>query len=129
MSLKVTVLDSNLNVVISEQIHFDSDLPHYEDKDGVFRDPFDNGIIVSPTMMPEGTLDLDLEGSRNRVWILEKLLLFLVVGSNMAVFIGKREFHDIIIHGSKKRLVDKFGNAISIKELPIRTDSCWKNMS
>ncbi|KAF9680922.1 hypothetical protein SADUNF_Sadunf06G0172000 [Salix dunnii] len=34
----------------SDQSYFDTDLPH-ETKDGVFRDPCDNGRIILPTMM------------------------------------------------------------------------------
>ena len=59
-SLKATVLDSNLNIVASELVHFDSDLPHYNTKDGVYRDPVVNGRIVSPTLMWIEALDLVL---------------------------------------------------------------------
>ncbi|MQL77105.1 hypothetical protein Taro_009511 [Colocasia esculenta] len=57
-SLKATVLDSNLTIVASEIVHFDSDLPHYQTKDGVYRDPLVNGRIVSPTLMWVEALDL-----------------------------------------------------------------------
>lgn len=59
-SLKATVLDSNLNIVASELVHFDSDLPHYNTKDGVYRDSVVNGRIVSPTLMWVEALDLIL---------------------------------------------------------------------
>ncbi|KAL5145177.1 Xylulose kinase 2 [Glycine soja] len=60
-SLKATVLDSNLNIVASELVRFDSDLPHYKTKDGVYRDPSGNGRIVSPTLMWLEALDLMLQ--------------------------------------------------------------------
>ncbi|XWS21346.1 hypothetical protein CRYUN_Cryun30bG0047700 [Craigia yunnanensis] len=60
-SLKATVLDSNLVIVASELFHFDSDLPHYKTKDGVYRDPSVNGRIVSPTLMWVEALDLILQ--------------------------------------------------------------------
>ncbi|RVX22445.1 Xylulose kinase [Vitis vinifera] len=50
-SLKATVLDSNLNLVTSEIVHFDSQLPHYRTRDGVYRDASENGRIVSPTLI------------------------------------------------------------------------------
>ena len=55
------MLDSSLNVVVSELVHFDSDLPHYKTKDGVYRDSIDNGRIVSPTLMWVEALDLMLQ--------------------------------------------------------------------
>lgn len=54
------MLDSNLNIVGSELVRFDSDLPHYKTKDGVYRDPSINGRIVSPTLMWVEALDLIL---------------------------------------------------------------------
>lgn len=55
------MLDSNLNIVASELVRFDSDLPHYKTKDGVYRDPSGNGRIVSPTLMWLEALDLMLQ--------------------------------------------------------------------
>ncbi|KAL9269885.1 Xylulose kinase 2-like protein [Drosera capensis] len=48
-SLKATVLDSSLNIVATELLRFDSDLPHYKTQDGVYRNSSDDGRIVSPT--------------------------------------------------------------------------------
>lgn len=59
------MLDSNLNIVASELVHFDSDLPHYETKDGVYRDTSVNGRIVSPTLMWVEALDLMLNKLSN----------------------------------------------------------------
>ncbi|KAK1316656.1 hypothetical protein QJS10_CPA05g01647 [Acorus calamus] len=60
-SLKVTVLDAKLTIVATETVHFDSELPHYGTKDGVYRDPSGNGRIVSPTLMWVEALDLILD--------------------------------------------------------------------
>ncbi|KAH0989021.1 hypothetical protein GBA52_000504 [Prunus armeniaca] len=60
-SLKATVLDSNLNILTTELVQFDTDLPHYKTKDGVYRGPSVNGRIVSPTLMWVEALDLVLK--------------------------------------------------------------------
>lgn len=122
-SLKATVLDSNLNIFTSELVHFDTDLPHYQTKDGVFRDPSVNGRIVSPTLMWVEGLDL----------ILQKLSKKLDFGKIVAVS-GSGQQHGSVYwkNGSstilssldpKKTLVDQFGSAFSIKESPIWMDS------
>lgn len=122
-SLKATVLDSNLNIFTSELVHFDTDLPHYQTKDGVLRDPSVNGRIVSPTLMWVEGLDL----------ILQKLSKKLDFGKIVAVS-GSGQQHGSVYwkNGSstilssldpKKTLVDQFGSAFSIKESPIWMDS------
>ncbi|XP_062159293.1 xylulose kinase 2 [Alnus glutinosa] len=122
-SLKATVLDSNLNIVTSELVHFDTDLPHYQTKDGVFRDPSVNGRIVSPTLMWVEALDL----------ILQKLSKKLDFGKIVSVS-GSGQQHGSVYWkngsstilsslDSKKTLVDQLGSAFSIKESPIWMDS------
>ncbi|GAB2293704.1 Xylulose kinase 2 [Dionaea muscipula] len=122
-SLKATVLDSSLNVVATELVHFDSDLPHYKTQDGVYRDPSDNGRIVSPTLMWVEAFDL----------MLEKLSRSLDFGKVAAVS-GSGQQHGSVYwkHGSssrlssldpKKRLVDELGGAFSVEESPIWMDS------
>ncbi|RZR83823.1 hypothetical protein BHM03_00010534 [Ensete ventricosum] len=66
-SLKATVLDGNLVIVNSESVHFDTELPHYSTKDGVYRDPSGNGRIVSPTLMWVEALDVLLEKLKSKV--------------------------------------------------------------
>lgn len=123
-SLKATVLDSNLNIVNSEQIHFDSDLPHYKTKDGVYRDPSDNGRIVSPTLMWVEALDV----------VLQKLSESGLDFGKVAAVSGSGQQHGSVYwkKGSslilssldlKKPLVDQLGNAFSIGESPIWMDS------
>lgn len=122
-SLKATVLDSNLNIVISELVHFDTELPHYQTKDGVYRDSLDNGRIVSPTLMWVEALDL----------MLQKLSKKLDFGKIAAVS-GSGQQHGSVYwkNGSsailssldtKKALVDQLGSAFSVKESPIWMDS------
>uniref|UniRef100_A0A0R0JI06 Xylulose kinase n=2 Tax=Glycine subgen. Soja TaxID=1462606 RepID=A0A0R0JI06_SOYBN len=100
-SLKATVLDSNLNIVASELVRFDSDLPHYKTKDGVYRDPSGNGRIVSPTLMWLEALDLMLQKLSKPNFDFAKVAA--VSGSGQQ-------------HGSLE-------NAFSIKESPIWMDS------
>lgn len=123
-SLKATVLDSNLNIVKSDLVHFDSDLPHYKTKDGVYRDPSDNGRIVSPTLMWVEALDL----------ILQRLLKSGIDFGKIAAVSGSGQQHGSVYWkkgssailsslDSSKPLVDQLSNAFSIKESPIWMDS------
>ncbi|KAK9756545.1 hypothetical protein RND81_01G105300 [Saponaria officinalis] len=122
-SLKATVLDSNLNIVVAELVHFDSDLPHYKTKDGVYRDASVNGRIVSPTLMWVEAFDM----------MLQKLSSKIDFGKVAAVS-GSGQQHGSVYwkNGSsvilssldpKKQLVEQLGDAFSIKESPIWMDS------
>ncbi|KAM7279821.1 hypothetical protein ACFE04_006955 [Oxalis oulophora] len=122
-SFKATVLDSNLNIVHTELVHFDSDLPHYNTKDGVYRDSSINGRIVSPTLMWVEAFDL----------ILDKLANSLDFGKVAAVS-GSGQQHGSVYWknggsallsslDSNKPLVDQFRGAFSIEESPIWMDS------
>lgn len=123
-SLKATVLDFNLNIVVSEIIHFDSELPHYKTKDGVFRDPFISGRIVSPTLMWVEALDL----------LLQKLSKSNLDFGKIAAVSGSGQQHGSVYwrNGSagklssldhEKRLVDQLSDAFSTTESPIWMDS------
>ncbi|KAM2274722.1 hypothetical protein ACFX1S_044487 [Malus domestica] len=123
-SLKATVLDSNLNVVTTELVQFDTDLPHYKTKDGVYRDPSVNGRIVSPTLMWVEALDL----------VLRKLSSSNLDFGKIAAISGSGQQHGSVYwkNGSssllsslepKKPLVDQFKGAFSVNESPIWMDS------
>ncbi|CAN6584297.1 unnamed protein product [Malus baccata var. baccata] len=123
-SLKATVLDSNLNVVTTELVQFDTDLPHYKTKDGVYRDPSVNGRIVSPTLMWVEALDL----------VLRKLSSSNLDFGKIAAVSGSGQQHGSVYwkNGSssllssldpKKPLVDQFKGAFSVNESPIWMDS------
>ncbi|OIV97825.1 hypothetical protein TanjilG_12582 [Lupinus angustifolius] len=123
-SLKATILDSNLNIVASELVHFDSGLPHYKTKDGVYRDPSESGRIVSPTLMWVEALDL----------ILEKLSKSKLDFGKIAAVSGSGQQHGSVYwkNGSsqilssldpKKSLLDQLESAFSINESPIWMDS------
>ncbi|KAJ4849569.1 Xylulose kinase 2 [Turnera subulata] len=123
-SLKATVLDSNLNIVKSEQIHFDSDLPHYKTKDGVFRDPSDNGRIVSPTLMWVEALDLVLQRLSKSGLDFAKVAAVSGSGQQHGSVYWKKGSAGILSSlDSKKPLVDQLGNAFSTKESPVWMDS------
>nr|XP_009790135.1 PREDICTED: xylulose kinase-like isoform X4 [Nicotiana sylvestris] len=122
-SLKATLLDANLNIVVSELVNYDSELPHYNTKGGAFRDPFVNGRIVSPTLMWVEALDL----------ILHRLEKSNVDFGKIAAVSGSAQQHGSVYwkNGSfnilssldpKKVLVDQFHDAFSIKESPIWMD-------
>ncbi|KAK9930047.1 hypothetical protein M0R45_027106 [Rubus argutus] len=123
-SLKATVLDSNLNVVTSEVVQFDTSLPHYKTKDGVYRDPSVNGRIVSPTLMWVEALDL----------VLDKLSKSNLDFGTIAAVSGSGQQHGSVYwkNGStsilssltsNKPLVDQLNDAFSVKESPVWMDS------
>lgn len=58
-SLKATVLDANFRVLLSHSVHFDSELPHYNTKDGVHRGP--EGKVTAPVLMWVEALELLLD--------------------------------------------------------------------
>ncbi|CAO2817745.1 unnamed protein product [Amaranthus hypochondriacus] len=122
-SLKATVLDCNFNVVAAELVHFDSELPHYKTKDGVYRDPNVNGRIVSPTLMWVEALDMMLQK-------LSEIIDF----SKVAAISGSGQQHGSVYWKSgssailssldhNKKLVDQLLEAFSILESPIWMDS------
>lgn len=117
-------MDSNFNIVAAELVHFDSELPHYKTKDGVYRDSSVNGRIVSPTLMWVEAFDM----------MLQKLSKKIDFGKVAAVS-GSGQQHGSVYWkygGSsilssldpKKQLVEQFTEAFSIKESPIWMDSC-----
>ncbi|CAL5205286.1 unnamed protein product [Lathyrus oleraceus] len=122
-SLKATVLDSNLNIIASELIHFDSELPHYKTKDGVYRDQSINGRIVSPTLMWVEALDLIFQKLSKSNLDFSKISA--VSGSGQqhgSVYwkIGSSKILSSLDH--KKPLLEQLENAFSIKESPIWMD-------
>lgn len=118
------MLDSNLNIVTSELIQFDTALPHYNTKDGVYRDPSVNGRIVSPTLMWIEALDL----------VLDRLLKSNLNFGKIAAVSGSGQQHGSVYwkNGSsailssldpKKPLLQQFNDAFSVKESPVWMDS------
>ncbi|PSS31526.1 Xylulose kinase [Actinidia chinensis var. chinensis] len=121
-SLKATVLDSTLNIVHSDIINFDSDLPHYKTKDGVYRDP-SVGRIVSPTLMWVEALELMLQRLSSKLGFGK---VAAVSGSGQqhgSVYWKKGSSAKLSSLDSKKPLVDQLGDAFSTKESPIWMDS------
>lgn len=118
------MLDSNLNLVTSEIVHFDSQLPHYRTRDGVYRDASENGRIVSPTLMWVEALEL----------VLQKLSKSKLDFGKIAAISGSGQQHGSVYWKSgssailssldpSKPLVDQLGDAFSTKESPIWMDS------
>lgn len=122
-SLKATVLDSNLNIIASELIHFDSDLPHYKTKDGVYRDPSGNGRIVSPTLMWIEALDLMFQKLSKSNLDFSKIAAISGSGQQHGSVYWKNGSSQILSTlDSKKPLLTQLENAFSIKESPIWMD-------
>ena len=122
--MKATVLDSNLNILTSELVHFDSDLTHYKTKDGVYRDPSINGRIVSPTLMWVEALDLILNKLSNSNLDLKKIAAISGSGQQHGSVYWKNGSSSILSSlDPKKPLVEQLGDAFSIKESPIWMDS------
>ncbi|CAI0393558.1 unnamed protein product [Linum tenue] len=123
-SLKATVLDSNLNVIQLDQIHFDSDLPHYKTKDGVYRDPSDSGRIVSPTLMWIEALDLVLQRLSKSGLDFGKVAALSGSGQQHGSVYWKNGTSSLLSSlDPNKPLLDQFRNAFSIGESPIWMDS------
>lgn len=116
-------MDSNLNIVASEQLQFDSELPHYKTKDGVYRDPSNNGRIVSPTLMWIEALDLMLQ-KLSKSLDLSKVTAVSGSGQQHGSVYWKKGSATILSSlDPKKPLVDQFGDAFSTKESPVWMDS------
>lgn len=123
-SLKATVLDSNLNIVTSETVHFDSELPQYKTKDGVYRDSSVNGRIVSPTLMWVDALDLILEKLKKAKFDFGKVIA--VSGSGQqhgSVYWKKGSLAKLTSLDADKLLRDQLTDALSLAESPIWMDS------
>ncbi|KAJ0248356.1 hypothetical protein HA466_0154640 [Hirschfeldia incana] len=124
-SLKATVLDSSLNIVTTELVHFDTELPHYKTKDGVYRDPTVNGRIVSPTLMWVDALDLILHKlSLSKTFDFEKIIA--VSGSGQqhgSVYWAKGSSEILKSLDHTKSLKDQLRGAFSVEESPIWMDS------
>lgn len=118
------MLDTNLNIIASETVHFDSELPHYKTKDGVYRDPSGTGRIVSPTLMWVEALDLILEKFVNAGLDFGKIVA--VSGSGQqhgSVYWKKGSSATLASLNPEKPLLTQFGDAFATKESPIWMDS------
>ncbi|EPS60522.1 hypothetical protein M569_14280, partial [Genlisea aurea] len=123
-SLKATVLDSNLNIVAKEIITFDSDLPHYNTRGGVLRDPAVDGRIVSPTVMWVEALDLLLQKLKKSNFDFRKVAAVSGSGQQHGSVYWKTGSSSILSSlDSEKPLLDQLGEAFSLKESPIWMDS------
>lgn len=117
------MLSATLNIVHSDIVNFDSELPHYKTKDGVYRDPSVTGRIVSPTLMWVEALDLILERLSSK---LDFAKIAAVSGSGQqhgSVYWKTGSSVKLSALDSKKQLVDQLVDAFSIKESPIWMDS------
>lgn len=122
-SLKATVLDADLTIVASETLHFDSQLPHYKTKDGVYRDPVDDGRIVSPTLMWVEALDVLLEKLKS---VVDFGKVVAVSGSGQqhgSVYWKKGSSAMLASLDPNRPLLTQLTNAFSINESPVWMDS------
>ncbi|XP_020274629.1 xylulose kinase-like [Asparagus officinalis] len=122
-SLKATVLDANLTIITSETVHFDSHLPHYKTKDGVYRDPLEDGRIVSPTLMWVEALDILLDKLKLKVDF-SKIVAISGSGQQHGSVYWKKGSSSILASlDPNKPLVSQLSNAFSTKDSPIWMDS------
>nr|GMD91346.1 Xylulose kinase [Ipomoea batatas] len=123
-SMKVTVLDANLNIVATEMVNFDSELPHYKTKDGVYRDASINGRIVSPTLMWVEALELVLQRLEKSKLDFGKVAAISGSGQQHGSVYWKTGSAGILSSlDPKKSLLEQLGEAFSTKESPIWMDS------
>ncbi|CAI9116051.1 OLC1v1017101C1 [Oldenlandia corymbosa var. corymbosa] len=123
-SLKATVLDTSFNIVASEIVNFDSELPHYKTKDGVYRDSSVTGRIVSPTLMWVEALELVFSRFQKSNLDFGKIAAVSGSGQQHGSVYWKNGSRAILTSlDSKKPLVEQLGNAFSTKESPVWMDS------
>lgn len=123
-SLKATVLDSNLNILASEFVHFDTELSHYKTQDGVYRDSSINGRIVSPTSMWVEALDLMLQKLSKSKLDFGKIAAVSGSGQQHGSVYWKTGSSTILSSlDHQKPLLEQLVDAFSIKESPIWMDS------
>lgn len=117
------MLDSNLNIVASELVHFDSDLPHYKTNDGVYRDPSGSGRIVSPTLMWVEALDLMFQKLSKSNFDFAKVAAVSGSGQQHGSVYWKTGSSQILSSlDPNKTLLDQLEHAFSITESPIWMD-------
>ncbi|KAF3327519.1 xylulose kinase [Carex littledalei] len=122
-SLKATVLDGDLTLVTSQTVHFDSELSHYKTKDGVYRDPEEDGRIVSPTLMWVEALDLMLEKLKSKV---DFTKITAISGSGQqhgSVYWKKGSEATLSSLDHSEKLTPQLKDAFSIPESPVWMDS------
>ncbi|XP_009149941.1 xylulose kinase 2 [Brassica rapa] len=123
-SLKATVLDSSLNIVTTELVHFDTELPHYKTKDGVYRDPTVNGRIVSPTLMWVEALDLILHKLSAANFDFKKVIAVSGSGQQHGSVYWRNGSSQILKSlDPNSSLKDQLQKAFSFEESPIWMDS------
>uniref|UniRef100_A0A0C9RZ78 Xylulose kinase n=1 Tax=Wollemia nobilis TaxID=56998 RepID=A0A0C9RZ78_9CONI len=124
-SLKATVLDRNLRIVCSETVHFDSELPHYETKDGVYRGPSGNGRVVSPPLMWVEALDLMLNKLKKADLKFDKVRAISGSGQQHGSVYWKKGTLDSILKqlNPNDPLSVQLQDAFSTNESPIWMDS------
>jgi xylulokinase len=66
-------LDYNLKTSLSKTVHFDSKLLYYKTKDGVYKDPSSNGLVVPSPLMWVEALDLILNKLKKKYLKFDKV--------------------------------------------------------
>ncbi|KFK36514.1 hypothetical protein AALP_AA4G134000 [Arabis alpina] len=123
-SLKATVLNSDLNIITTQLVHFDSELPYYKTKDGVYRDTTVNGRIVSPPLMWVEALDLIFQKLSKANLDFKRVLAISGSGQQHgSVYWQKGSSQILKSLDSKKPLKEQLENAFSVKQSPIWMDS------
>jgi len=121
---KQLFLDSNLRIVLSESVHFDSELPHYKTKDGVYRDPSGNGRVVSSPLMWIEALNL----------VLNKLKKAELKFDKVRAISGSGQQHSLINDqlGSRVDQItpisddDDFARAVSLTIKTTQQEKSWR---
>ena len=122
------MLDSKLTIVASEIINFDSELPHYKTKDGVYRDSSDSGRIVSPTLMWVEALDLLLDKLKSKNFEFSRVLAISGSGQQHgSVYWKKGSSSTLSGLNPQKSLLSQLSDVFATKESPIWMDSSTTN--
>lgn len=122
-SLKATVLSSELIIVASETVNFDSELPHYKTEGGVYRDPADDGHIYSPTIMWVEALELLLEKLKPKINFSRVVAISGSGQQHGSVYWKKGSQAVLSFLDPSKSLLSQLKDAFSTMDSPIWMDS------
>jgi xylulokinase len=104
-------------------VHFDSELSHYNTKDGVYRDPQEDGRIVSPTLMWVEALDLLLEKLKSKVDFTKVAAISGSGQQHGSVYWKKGSEVALSSLDYNEKLTPQLKDAFSILESPVWMDS------
>ncbi|BBN14168.1 xylulokinase [Marchantia polymorpha subsp. ruderalis] len=123
-SLKVTALDAKLKIVAFENVHFDSELPHYETKDGVHRNRGGIGRITGPVLMWVEALQTGLDKLKKNGFPFHKVVAVSGSGQQHGSVYWKIGSSEVLRRlDASQTLVSQLKDVFSTNDSPVWMDS------